>query len=79
MIISCGKDGTSRHARQTEEFAGAISMAQHTGVNGFVCSNTEEYVKAIQSAKTENVNHLVEAAYQEIVDTYNTKNMANEY
>ena len=25
-----GKDGTSRHARQTEEFAGAISMAQHT-------------------------------------------------
>ena len=51
----------------------------HTGVNGFVCNNTEEYVKAIQSAKTENVNHLVEAAYQEIVDTYNTKNMANEY
>lgn len=51
----------------------------HTGVNGFVCGNTEEYVKAIQSAKTENVNHLVETAYQEIVDTYNTKNMANEY
>ena len=25
-----GKDGTSRLARQTEEFAGAISMAQHT-------------------------------------------------
>lgn len=25
-----GKDGTSRPARQTEEFAGAISMAQHT-------------------------------------------------
>ena len=25
-----GKDGTSRHARQTEEFAGAMSMAQHT-------------------------------------------------
>lgn len=44
-----------------------------------MCNNTEEYVKAIQSAKTENVNHLVEAAYQEIVDTYNTKNMANEY
>lgn len=51
----------------------------HTGVNGFVCSNTEDYVKAIQKVKTENVKHLVETAYQEIVDTYNTKNMANEY
>lgn len=51
----------------------------HTGVNGFVCDNTEEYVQAIQSAKTKNVKHLVEAAYQDIVDTYNTKNMANEY
>ena len=51
----------------------------HTGSNGFVCGNTEEYVKAIQRAKTENVNHLVETAYQEIVDIYNTKNMANEY
>lgn len=29
-----GKDGTSRHARQTEEFAGAISMAQHMAKNG---------------------------------------------
>ena len=51
----------------------------HTGENGFVCDNTEEYVRAIQSAKTKNVKHLVKAAYQDIVDTYNTKNMANEY
>lgn len=43
-----GKDGTSRHARQTEEFAGAISMYEticnHT-MKEFVKKNREAYIK----------------------------------
>ena len=50
-----GKDGTSRHARQTEEFAGAISMAQHTpelrlGVRCVLLQLFEHNEKAYRSA-----------------------------
>ena len=51
----------------------------HTGENGFVCNNITDYVQAIRTAKNENLDCLTENAYQEIVDTYNTKNMAKEY
>ena len=46
--------------------------------NGFVCSDTEEFVKAIKKAQS-NTESLVNRAYQNILDEYNTKIMAEQY
>ena len=51
-----GKDGTSRHARQTEEFAGAISMAQHTRR-----SNSGSFIRS-QSMQISTVSDMEAAA-----------------
>lgn len=48
-----GKDGTSRHARQTEEFAGAISMAQHTRR-----SNSGSFIRS-QSMGDKNTDYTI--------------------
>lgn len=50
----------------------------HNNENGFVCSNTEEFVKAIEEAKS-GTEKLTKQAYQNILDTYNTKVMAKQY
>ena len=51
----------------------------NAGVNGFICSNVAEYVQAIQKVESKSDMQVIEKAYQEIVDTYNTKKMAREY
>ena len=51
----------------------------HNKKNGFVCNGVSEYVQAIRETRDGNVTALVENAYQEILDTYNTKIMAEHY
>lgn len=46
--------------------------------NGFVCSNLDEFVKAINESQSEN-DVLIENAYQDIIQKYNTKVMAKQY
>lgn len=50
----------------------------HNGENGFVCSNIDEYVKAVKEAQMD-TEVLVEKAYQNILNMYNTKVMAKQY
>lgn len=51
----------------------------HTNENGFVCNTLDEYVQAIRKVKDGDVSTLVENAYQEILESYNTKIMAEHY
>lgn len=50
----------------------------HNGENGFVCTKVEEFVRAIKQCRN-GEDALVEQAYQDILDTYNTKAMAEQY
>ena len=50
----------------------------HNGENGFVCTKVEEFVRAIKQCRN-GEDALVEQAYQGILDTYNTKAMAEQY
>ena len=50
----------------------------HNGENGFVCNSTEEFVEAIHRAR-EGRKDLVEKAYQEVMNEYNTSVMAKKY
>lgn len=49
------------------------------GENGFVCRATDEFVHAIKEAQTDDVIELINSAYQNIVDEYNTSVMAEKY
>lgn len=49
------------------------------GTNGFVCNSVDEYVRTIKCAKNNDMSRLVEVAYQEILECYNTKTMAEQY
>ena len=51
----------------------------HSNKNGYVCNVIDEYVQAIREIKDEDVTVLVENAYQEILNSYNTKIMAEHY
>lgn len=51
----------------------------HNNSNGFICNTVNEYVEAIQVAKNENNSSMKKAAYQEIINLYNTKNMIQDY
>lgn len=48
----------------------------HDGKNGFVCRTVEEFKKAIETKDTE---ALIEAAYKDIEENYNSKVMAKKY
>ena len=50
----------------------------HNGENGFVCTKVEDFVKAIEECQGEN-GKLTERAYQDILQMYNTKVMAEQY
>lgn len=51
----------------------------HNGKNGFVCHETNEFVHAIKEAQTGDVADLINSAYQNIADEYNTSVMAEKY
>ena len=50
----------------------------HNGKNGFVCTKVEDFVKAIEECRSED-GKLTEQAYQDILQMYNTKVMAEQY
>lgn len=50
----------------------------HNGENGFVCSSAEAFVEAIRKAQGE-TQELTEQAYQDVLNKYNTKVMAEQY
>lgn len=51
----------------------------HNGENGFVCRGIEEFVQAIKEAQADDVIELINSAYQNIMDEYNTSVMAEKY
>ena len=51
----------------------------HNERNGFVCIKVEDFVKAINNARNENIEELVNSAYMDILQQYNTKAMAEMY
>ena len=50
----------------------------HNGENGFVCMKVGDFVKAIEECQSEN-GKLTERAYQDILQMYNTKVIAEQY
>lgn len=50
----------------------------HNKRNGFVCSEVDEFVNAIRECQN-GVDSLIEKAYRDIIETYNTKVMAEQY
>ena len=52
-----------------------------TGRNGYVCDNCEDFISVIKTVKEnfEEVNILIKNAYEDILETYNTKIMAEMY
>lgn len=50
----------------------------HNGENGFVCAQVEEFARVIKQC-CNGKDSLVEQAYQDILDDYNTKVMAEQY
>ena len=51
----------------------------HNGENGFVCFDTEEFVKAIKEAQSGATEKFIAQAYQDVLNSYNTKVMAKGY
>ena len=51
----------------------------HTGENGFVCRTAEEFVTAIRETQNGDTQDMIENAYTDILETYNTKAMAGHY
>ncbi len=51
----------------------------HNRENGFVCREVAEFVQAINETQTEGVVELINSAYQDIVDEYNTSVMVERY
>lgn len=50
-----------------------------TEKNGFVCDKVDDYVQAIRKITNGNVSYLVNNAYEDILSSYNTKIMAEQY
>ena len=50
----------------------------HNGKNGFVCTDVNEYVNSITQAK-KNSESIVENAFMDVLNIYNTKVMAQSY
>lgn len=51
----------------------------HTGTNGFVCDTIEDFVEVISNAKKVKMESLIESAYSDIENRYNTSVMAMRY
>lgn len=51
----------------------------HTGDNGFVCRSVEDFVEAIRESQSGAVKALVDKAYSDVLNTYNTAVMAEKY
>ncbi len=51
----------------------------HSGVNGYVCQNVSEFVESIENAQGDKSAGLVDAAYEDILNKYNTVIMAEKY
>lgn len=51
----------------------------HNGKNGYTCQTINEFVQAIKNARTDLTVPLVEAAYQDVMEQYNIKVMAERY
>lgn len=47
--------------------------------NGFVCNRVEDYIRAIEHIRQNGAAYVAENAYQDILDEYNTKVMAEKY
>lgn len=50
-----------------------------TGTNGFVCDTVEDFVEVISNAKKVKMESLIESAYSDIENRYNTSVMAMRY
>lgn len=48
-------------------------------VNGYVCSSTEDFIKAIKKSKTQENDRLVQSAYDDILNHYNTRVVIQKY
>jgi len=51
----------------------------HTGSNGYVCDSIEDFVKAIVEARSKDQSNQVNAAYNDVLQIYNTTSMAERY
>lgn len=51
----------------------------HSGDNGFVCRNVDEFVSAIRAKLCGEVNDIVEKAYMDVIENYNTVNVVKKY
>lgn len=47
--------------------------------NGFICNDVEEFVKVIQSIKAKSDEKLIEKAYLDVLNEYNTNVMGSKY
>jgi glycosyltransferase involved in cell wall biosynthesis len=51
----------------------------HNEKNGYVCRKTDEFIHAIKETQTSDVTALINRAYQDIMDEYNTNVMTEKY
>lgn len=51
----------------------------HNGVNGYVCNKVSEFVASIKDVIAGKAERLAEAAYEDILNKYNTTDMADKY
>lgn len=51
----------------------------HNGKNGFVCKTVDDFVKAINECRTQDIKQLVDNAYTDVLNIYNTKVMTQNY
>ena len=51
----------------------------YSGENGYVCHNVDEFVEAVKSSMSGKTAQLVEHAYADILNHYNTVSMAGKY
>lgn len=49
------------------------------GENGFVCSKLSEFINVIRLSQKDETFNIVNRAYQDIVNVYNTKEMSHRY
>lgn len=50
-----------------------------SGINGYLCDCIDDFCKAIKSAKNGDYPYLIDKAYKDIVERYNTSVMAQKY
>jgi len=51
----------------------------NNNINGFVCNSVDEFVKAIKLAQYEDNSEMINRAYMDILEKYNTSVMAMKY